>query len=324
MKKHILLASLFCLLISCTGKDDQPIPYTGPTGDVVITDPTSDDSYTTLSDKVTLLGSRRPSVSSVDWSNLSTNATGTGMVLDYPDECFFFGFYPCTKYYWGATIPLQHGENVIKIFANGSWADSITVTRTPAFDVSGAITFNGAGQLNIKATLVDAADPARTFTAYTDQAGSYRFTLITAGTYSLTPADACYTFSPACRDVTVLSADTGSMDFSIVAKPYATVSGRVTWTSTGSGAYGAAVKLTSQTTLAEAGTATANPDGFFTFTCVPDGLYSVAVIPGFQGLTLAGTPASISVEVSGQDRTNIDFQASLVNQTYGIAGQISQ
>lgn len=305
MRTRIFLIFLACLISSCSSEDSGPSFPPGPSGEVIISSPTNTGTYTTFQDTVDLSGSRSSSISEVTWEDTSTGATGTGGIWSRTDWCWFFGYYECTNYYWYASVPLQEGENLIKIYGNGTWADSITVTKAPSFGLSGTVAYNGTGQLALKLTLVDTANASSLYTAYTDTTGFYRFTFIPAGTYELTPVDSCYTFSPGSRGVTGTNTDIIGQNFDITAKPAATISGRLTYAIGGAGVWSAFVTLSSATTS----TVSSNPNGYYTFECIPDGSYTIT--PSMSLLSF--TPVSRSVTVTGgADVPGQDFQAGFV------------
>ena len=307
MRTRIFLIFLVCLISSCSSENSGPSFPPFPSGEVVISSPTSNDTYTTFQDVVNLSGIRNSSISAVTWEDTSTGATGTGSVDSRPDLCCFFdACWECIDYYWYANVPLQEGKNLIKIYGNGSWADSITVTKAPSFGLSGTVAYSGTGQLNIKLTLVDTTNPSSLYTAYTGTTGLYRFTFIPAGTYTLMPKDPCYTFTPQNLSITGTNTDIIGKDFVINAKTTATISGRITYAIGGAGVYGASVTLSSATTS----TVSSNPDGYYTFTCVRDGSYVLTPASGPLGPHVFTPPNTSVTVVGGNDVPGQDFQAS--------------
>src|SRR6185295_14398555 len=76
-----------------------------------------------------------------------------------------------------------------------SW--SLSGTITPAADGNGAVVTLGGTSL----------------TANVDSSGNYSFSGVSNGTYTVTPAKAGYTFSPATRSVTINGADVTGIAF---------------------------------------------------------------------------------------------------------------
>lgn len=281
-----------------------------PSGELSIDEPTTEPTYTTFQDSVTLTGTRSPAVSIVTWANLTTGATGQGAILDYPDICcFLFTCWDCIRYQWGAaSLPLQSGENQIRVYGNGTYADGINVTLAPSLDMSGHVLFNGNGEFNVKLTLTSTTNPAVSYSTTTDHAGYYRFRYIPVDTYLLQPEDLnfvsspCISFTPASSEISL----SGSFDF-VASRSLATLSGRVTDAVSGYGVYAARLTLSSpgSSNLAQH---VANQYGDYSFTCVPDGSYTVTPTAdpffGYAGFT----PATRSVTIiGGMDAPNQDF-----------------
>jgi hypothetical protein len=293
---RISLLFLVCLISSCSSGDSGPSDPSSPNGQVNISSPTNTGTYATFRDTVDLSGIRSPYSGAVTWEDMSTGTTGTGYAWSYTDLCCFFSScWECTNYCWNASVPLQEGENLIKVYGGGMWADSITVTKTPSFRVSGTVAYGGTGQLNIKITLIDTSNASSLYTAYTDTTGFYHFALIPAGTYTLMPDDLCYTFTPPNFLVTGTNTDMNGQNFYINAKPAATISGRLT--------YGAFVSLSSATTA----TVSSNPNGYYSFECIPDGSYTITPSKSLWSFN----PVSRNVTVTGgADVPEQDFQSS--------------
>lgn len=312
MRTRFLPVLLVCLSSGCGKQDSVPPPPSGPSGEVLVDSPTSSGTYTVYRDTVELSGTRRAWVSSVTWKNTSTGEVGAGKVINSIQQCWSLGYvYECTVYLWSASVPLQLGDNPIEINGDGVLADSIAVTRAPSFGLSGTVAFNGAGQFNIMLALRDPAGVSSPQFSYSDGSGSYRFSYVPAGTYTLAPSDPCYTFSPASRSVTGSGADISGMDFALDAKPGATVSGRLTWATNGSGIGGVPVSRSHAGIAVNATTVVSRFDGYFTFTCVPDGFY--VITPDLSGLVgpSSFTPPNRSVAVvNATDVTGQDFQGA--------------
>jgi len=88
----------------------------------------------------------------------------------------------------------------------------VTVTATFAVathSISGTITYNGSGLNNVTVTLSGAA--SRSTTTATD--GTYSFTGLADGSYTITPSLSGYTFTPSFRNVTVFGGNVTGQDF---------------------------------------------------------------------------------------------------------------
>ncbi|MCX7002163.1 MAG: carboxypeptidase-like regulatory domain-containing protein [bacterium] len=105
-----------------------------------------------------------------------------------------------------------------------------TTTFTAALPARSVTTFVGADATtySISGTITNAATGAAlatvvvsagTRSATTDVNGAYSFSSVTNGTYTLTPMQSGYTFSPATRQVAVNGADQPGQDFAGVPEP---------------------------------------------------------------------------------------------------------
>jgi hypothetical protein len=302
MKRVILLIFLACFISSCENEPATPDVPPYPDGRAFIDFPTSDETYSTFASTVYLSGWRASDISEVTWANTSSGAFGSGIVGSYMSTCcFLFTCWDCMHYYWYALdLPLQDGENMIKIYGNGSWADSIAVTKIASFGLSGTVTNAGTGQLGVKLSLVDTTNAS--YTAYTDVNGFYSFEFIPSGTYTLTITDPCYTFTPPGILITGTTSGINGQDFVINTKSAATISGRISFLQGGTGVYGASVTLSSATTS----TVLSNPAGDYVFTCVQDGSY--VITPSYYYFSTF-TPGSVNVTViGGADISSQNFQ----------------
>jgi inhibitor of cysteine peptidase len=144
-------------------------------------------------------------------------------------------------------------------------------------------------------------------TTTTDASGSYSFTGLSNGTYTVTPSKSGYTFMPVSREVTVSGADVSGVNITATAVTYS-ISGTVT------GAVQAGVTMM----LSGAGSATTTTDslGNYTFTGLSNGTYTVT--PGKSGYSFS--PSSILVKIVSADQRDINFTANVV--TYSISGAV--
>jgi hypothetical protein len=143
-------------------------------------------------------------------------------------------------------------------------------------------------------------------------AGSYSFSDVVNGTYTVTPSNAGYVFTPSSRSVTVNGASLTGVNFT-ASLPTWSIQGNI---SPSSSSTGATVILTQGSTTIAATTVDSN--GNYSLNGVVNGTYSVT--PTKSGY--AYTPLSQSVTVNGAPVTSINFTASAV-PTYSISGMIS-
>jgi len=161
------------------------------------------------------------------------------------------------------------------------------------FSISGTVA--GAGGRTVTLAL-SGASSASTATA---AAGSYAFSGLANGNYTVTPSLTGWSCSPASRTVTVNDADVTGQDFTTTAVVTThSISGAVS----GATADGVVIALTGTST----GTAPTAGGGLFSFSGLADGTYTLT--PSKAGFTF--TPASLQVTVSGADLTGRDFTAA--------------
>lgn len=155
---------------------------------------------------------------------------------------------------------------------------------TPVYSISGVVTHNGAG-------LSGAEVLAGGRSATTAADGSFTIPGLRAGTYSVQPRLAGFTFSPALRSVTV-GPDAGGIDFATAAG-YA-LTGRITRSGTG---------LEGVTVTTGKHSAVTDSTGTYTLTVPSPGTYSVR--PSLAGTTFS--PAYRAVPVRSSLVSGIDF-----------------
>jgi hypothetical protein len=304
MRIPIVLMVLACSLSSCSSEDPaQPSISPYPSHQAIINSPTSTGTYTTYQSTVNLSGPRDPVISAVTWEDTSTGGTGSGTVDSYWHQCcFLFTCWDCLYYYWYALdVPLQDGENSIKIYGNGTWADSIAVTKIPSFSLSGSVTYGDTGQPGVELALVDTANSSHEYTTHTDASGLYSFAFIPSATYTLLITNPCYSFTPSNVLIAGTTNDIRVQNFIITAKSAATLSGRITWLNGGAGVYAATVTLSTAPTT----TVLSERDGNYAFSCIEDGSY--VITPSLAFLTF--DPGSVTVTVTGgADVSGLNFQ----------------
>ena len=148
-------------------------------------------------------------------------------------------------------------------------------------------------------------------TVTADAGGNYTLSSVVNGTYTVTPSNAGYVFTPSSQAVTVSGANLTGINFT--ASQTWSIQGNISPSSSGTGA--AVTLAQGATTIA---TATADSNGNYTLNGVVNGTYTVT--PTKSGYTC--TPLSQGVTVNGASVTGINFTASAL-PTYGISGMIS-
>lgn len=153
-----------------------------------------------------------------------------------------------------------------------------------------------------------------TATTTANSAGNYTFTGLANGSYTVTPSNGGYSFTPASQSVTVNGADVSGINFTGATVPTIySIQGTITPASNGAGAAGATVTLSG----AASATTTADALGNFIFNNVSSGTYTV--IPSNAGFSFS--PSYQTVTVNGANATGINFTAS--TQAFDISGTVS-
>ncbi|MGH9743473.1 MAG: beta strand repeat-containing protein [Candidatus Acidiferrum sp.] len=188
-----------------------------------------------------------------------------------------------------------------------SGQNSKPAAQVSTFSISGSITpaVSGSGAT---ITLGGAASASTT----ADGTGSFVFSGLANGTYTITPSRAGFTFSPASATVAINGADvTSGANFAATANATFSISGTISPTAGGSGA---TVTLSGKATA----TTTANSSGSYTFSGLANGTYTVT--PSHSGYTFS--PTSQTATVNGANVTGKNFTAT-TNQAFNISGTIS-
>jgi hypothetical protein len=184
---------------------------------------------------------------------------------------------------------------------SGANVTAVDFVAAGALSISGAINENGV-------TLTLGGDGSDTTTS---SGGTYSFTDLVPGNYTVTPSLAGYIFS-ADWSGTLTDADVTNANFT--ATPVYVISGAITNSVTSAPIPGVAVDLSGDDVRS---TATAI-DGTYAFVNVPDGSYTVT--PGLTDYTFA--PINNAVAVSGADESGVDFTGTFT-VTYSVSGRIT-
>ncbi|MGA7795772.1 MAG: galactose oxidase-like domain-containing protein [Candidatus Acidiferrales bacterium] len=138
-----------------------------------------------------------------------------------------------------------------------------------------------------------------------DSSGSYTFSGLPNGSYTVTPSKTEFTFNPASLTVAISGGSNSTTNFTATAIPTWSISGTISPASIGSGAL-----LILSGPLSS--TVTADSSGNYSFTGVPNGSYTVT--PGKTGATF--TPASQAPTVNGAPISNLDFTAQTATTAF--------
>src|SRR3984893_10122860 len=187
-------------------------------------------------------------------------------------------------------------------------AINFAATALPTFAVSGLITPSGGATT---VTLTSTGGGGINTTTAADSSGNYNFPTVFNGTYTVTPAKAGFTFSPASQSITVNGGNVSSINFTATPIPTFSISGSVT----GVVLSGVAVALSGAST----GSVTTDASGNYTFGGLSNGSYTVT--PSKTGYTFA--PANQAVTVSNANVATINFTAQAVDQTATLAVDVN-
>jgi len=175
---------------------------------------------------------------------------------------------------------------------------------TTTYSLSGTV--SGAATSGVTITLSGAASATTT----TATGGTYSFSGLANGSYTVTPTLSGYTFSPSSTAVTVSGANQTGINFTATAAATYSISGTV------SGAIAAGVTMT--LSGASSATTTTATGGTYTFSGLANGTYTVT--PSLSGYTFS--PTSTSVTIASANQTGKNF-TSTASTTYSISGTVS-
>lgn len=177
-----------------------------------------------------------------------------------------------------ANVIFSPASEAVTISGGSVTAPAIAATAQ-TWNISGAITPASSG-INIALS-----GPASAKTS-TDASGSYIFSGLTNGSYTVTPNQTGLIFSPSSQNVVINGGSIGSVNFSSSSAPTWSISG-----GTNPPISGALITLSGSTSSS---TVTAS-DGTYAFPGLADGTYTIT--PSDSGVLFS--PASLSVTVSG-------------------------
>jgi len=221
---------------------------------------------------------------SADGHSATTAANGT-----YTITALAAGTYTVTPSLAGCTFtPVSQEVTVNETVGNATAVDFVGALQ--GYTISGTVTNAGDPLAGVEVT-------ADGHSATTAANGIYTITELVAGTYTVTPSLAEYTFEPVSREVTVNETvgDATSVDFVGTQKTYS-ISGTVT--SEGDPLEGAEVTADGQSDTTAA-------DGTYTIDALIAGTYTVT--PSLANYTFDPASSEQTVNETVGDATDVDF-----------------
>ncbi len=323
-------ALLFVLGVGCGGGGGSggaavvsPETTSFAGGWVEILTPTAEAQYTTVCPDLYVAGeafisddlfrccsgSAEDTAVTVRWENRSTGDAGSA--AQTVNVCYLFGTPFLCDHFWSATIPLQEGDNVIRLRAEeaaggtGWGIDTLTVTKPgPSYAATGTL-FTAAGfPLGNRETDIEIVlrGNGLTHKGIPGVDGRFQIICLPDGVYELTlETPLSYVFTPESFHVMIDGGDVSGLDFTTEAY---FVSGTVLYASTGAPVPNLHVEISDGR---ESFSTATDGQGQYRL-AVPNGSYTVTPFFLIANDPLDFFPPSLALTVNGSDVAQIDFQ----------------
>jgi hypothetical protein len=194
------------------------------------------------------------------------------------------------------------------VVSSANRAANFTATRNAAaYSISGRLSDSSGAALPGQSVSIAPVGSGVPATVVTNSAGYYTFSGVVDGTYTVTPSNLDVTYAPSSRSVVVSGGNATGQNF--IGSTGYTLIGRIS-DATGAAIAGATVMIPG------VGTATTNSAGYYTFTNVPNGTYTLT--PSLASYVFS--PASRNVTVSGANQSGLNFIGST---GYTVSGRIA-
>jgi len=189
---------------------------------------------------------------------------------------------------------------IVALFAGcggGGGGSNVSGESVPTFNITGTVVSD-----DIKQSITVTLSGLNSETTTTDTArGTYSFSGLVRGTYTITPSMVWYRFTPPCQAVTINGSDVSKINFTFTGANGAehNISGFIS--------VGGVAKQGIILTLSGPNSATAATDGsgYYSFPGLMTGRYTLT--PSITEYTF--TPTSQTVTINGGDASEINFTA---------------
>lgn len=241
----------------------------------------------------TISGTLGP-VSLVTGSVITLSLPGGGTATATPDATGNYSFANLANGTYTAT-PSKSGQ----VFNPASQTVTIAGSSIPGVNFA-LQTWNIAGSISpvsASSGTTISLSGAATATATPDGQGTFTFSGLPNGGYTITPSNAGFTFNPVNQAVTISGGNPSSVNFVATANPTWSISGSISPPSLGSGTV---LRLSGSNA-----TTTADVNGNYTFSNLTNGTYTIT--PSQAGETF--TPPSQSTTINGGSISNLNFAA---------------
>jgi hypothetical protein len=296
----------------------SPIPASGITATINDTAPTKDRYNLSI---IELLAGLSTGATYSISGTISPAATGSGATVTLSGTSV------------ATTVADANGNYAFTGLSNGSYTVTPNRTGYTFTPANQSVTISGANQAGVNFTaqattwsISGVINPtsggagatvtlsgAASATTVSDGNGNYSFTGLTNGSYTVTPTNTGYTFTPASQSVTINGTNQAGINFTAQSASGYSISGVITPAASGSG-----------TTITLSGTSkattTSDANGNYSFTGLANGVYTVT--PGKSGFTF--TPQTKSITVNNGNLININFAAAVSTASLARDVTVSQ
>jgi hypothetical protein len=241
-----------------------------------------------------------------DWDHAIARTLGSGQTLVHQYLA------PVQDTYWVQmlTSPVVSSDTIVTLNDTAPTTDrfDMSIVEITFSQITNGSTYSISGSAGVAgATLVLSGAAGASTSA--NGSGTYTFSNLANGTYSVTPSLAGYTFTPTSQTMNVNGASVTGVNFTASSQAQTfSISGTI------SGSSGATVVLAG----ASSATTTTNGSDAFTFGGLANGTYSVT--PSAVGYTFA--PTSQAATINGANVSGVNFTAT-ANAIYSIGGTIT-